>query len=85
MKNFALPLALVASLTLSSLALAAATTTEGVIKSIDAKADTITLTDGVVYHLAKTIKIAAFKVGEKVKVTWEKTGKVNEASAVIAE
>ncbi len=85
MKTIALPLALVASLTLSSFALAAAATAEGVIKSIDAKADTITLADGAVYHLAKTIKIASFKVGEKVKVTWEKSGTAMEASAVVVE
>lgn len=84
MRKFALPLVLVASLSASSLAFAATpSTAEGAIKAIDVKADTITLADGAVYHLAKTIKIAEFKVGEKVKVTFEKKGKDLDASAVV--
>ncbi len=86
MRNFALPLVLVAALSASSLAFAATpSTVEGTIKAIDAKADTITLDNGVIYHLAKTIKIAEFKVGEKVKITFEKMGTDLDASAVVAQ
>jgi Cu/Ag efflux protein CusF len=86
MRNFALPLVLVAALSASSLAFAATpSTVEGTIKAIDAKADTITLDNGAIYHLAKTIKIAAFKVGEKVKITFEQNGTMLDASAVIVE
>ena len=85
MRKFVLPLVLVASLSASSLAFAAPATVEGMIKAIDVKAETITLADGTVYHLAKTIKIADFKVGEKVKITFEKKGNDLDASAVVAE
>lgn len=88
MRNFVLPLILVASLGASSMAMAATatpTTTEGTIKALDAKAMTLTLVDGSIYNLAKTIKIASLKVGEKVKVTWSKVGAADEASAVVVE
>ncbi len=86
MRKFALPLVLLASMSASSLAFAATpSTVEGLIKAIDTKTDTITLDNGTVYHLAKTIKIASFKVGEKVKITFEKKGNDLDASAVVAE
>jgi Cu/Ag efflux protein CusF len=85
MRKFVLPLILVASLGASSMAMAAASTAEGVIKSIDAKAMTLTLENGTVYQLAKTIKVATLKTGEKVKITWDKVGNANEASAVVVE
>lgn len=88
MRKFVLPLILVASLGVSSMAMAATaapSTTEGTIKALDAKAMTLTLNDGSVYGLAKTIKLASLKVGEKVKITWTKVGKVDEASAVVVE
>lgn len=88
MRKFVLPLILVASLGVSSMALAAtasATTTEGTIMAFDAKAMTLTLNDGSVYGLPKTIKLASLKVGDKVKVTWSKVGKIDEASAVMVE
>ncbi len=43
----------------------------GSIKAIDAKAMTVTLNDGTIYVLPKGFKLAAFKVGEKVKVQYE--------------
>ena len=86
MRKFVLPLIIVASLGASSLAMAATpSTAEGVIKSIDAKAMTLTLDNGMVYHLAKTIQVAALKAGEKVKITWEKVGAANDASIVLVE
>ena len=88
MRKLVLPLILVASLGASSMtmaATAAASTTVGTIKALDAGAMTLTLADGSVYNLAKAIKIASLKVGEKVKITWTKVGKLDEASAVVVE
>jgi len=86
MRKFVLPMILVASLGVSSMAMAATpSVTEGTIKALDAKAMTLTLNNGSVYGLAKTIKLASLKVGEKVKITWAKIGKVDEASAVVVE
>ena len=85
MRKFILPLMLVAALAAPSLAMAAASTAEGTIKSLDVKAWTLVLNDGTSYTLAKTIKVADLKVGEKVKITWSKMGTVNEASAIVAE
>jgi len=88
MRKFVLPMILVASLGVSSMAMAATASpsiTEGTIKALNEKAMTLTLSDGSVYSLAKTIKLASLKVGEKVKITWTKIGKVDEASAVVVE
>lgn len=81
MRTKILPLILVATMAASG-AFAGATTTDGTIKSIDAKAMSITLADGTVYMLPSGFKVDGLKVGEKVAVTWELKGKVNEASAV---
>ena len=85
MRKLLVPLAVVAALGMSSFALAAATTTQGTVKAIDSKAMTLTLSDGGVYHLASTIKVADIKAGAKVKITWDKVGTTNEASAVVLE
>ena len=61
MRKFILPLILVASLAAPSLAMAAASTAEGTIKSLDAKAWTLVLSDGTSYTLAKTIKVSDLK------------------------
>lgn len=89
MRKLALPLIIVAALGLSGAAQAATTpaphVVEGVIKALSAKADTLTLKSGSVFHLAKGLKIASYKIGEKVKITWTKVGKVYEATAVVIE
>jgi hypothetical protein len=82
MRKFVLPLILVASLGASSLAMAAASSAQGTIKAIDAKALTLTLDNGTVYKLPASFKVADLKTGEKVKVTWQKMGTANDASAV---
>lgn len=82
MRNFILPLAAAAAIGMSSMALAAPTSTQGTVKSIDPKAMTLTLSDGTMFHLASSIKVADIKAGAKVKVTWEKVGSNNDASAV---
>jgi hypothetical protein len=87
MRKYILPLVIGASLFAPTLALAAAQTTEVTIKSLDAKALTITANDGVVYHVPSiaqfvpaTAQFAQLKIGEKVKVTWDKAGMLNQAS-----
>jgi len=82
MRKLVLPLVLIASLGASSLAMAAGQTAEGTIKAIDSKAMTLTLSDGSIYKLPAKFKVADLKAGEKVKVTWDKMGTANEASAV---
>ena len=81
MRKIIAPLILIGSLAATSLAFAAPTVTEGTIKAIDMKAMTVTLDDGTLFHLPKGFKIASYKVGEKVKVTWET---INEATALAA-
>ena len=88
MRKFALPLILVASIAASSAAMAAApipAVTDGVIKSINAKTHMLALVDGPTFKLARGIKVADLKVGEKVKITWEKLGKIDEALKIVAQ
>jgi len=68
MRKFLLPLAIVATLATSSMALAVTNNSiTGVIKAIDAKADTVTV-GKTVYHFAKGTSLSAFKVGERVVI-----------------
>lgn len=86
MKAIVLGAALAASLALGSTAFAAApATVEGMIKSLDVKADTLTLNTGAVFHLGKSVKLASLKAGEKVKITFKKVGNADEATAVVVE
>jgi Cu/Ag efflux protein CusF len=69
MRKILLPLALVAALATGTAAFAATNTaTTGVIKTLDAKAHTVTL-GRTVYHFAKSVDLSAFKKGENVTVT----------------
>jgi len=80
MRSYLLPLAL--SLSFAAAGAMAATTTNGVIKSMDAKAHTVTLADGSVYVLPKTIKAGSMKVGEKVAIIWNQKGNAKDATKV---
>ena len=62
----------------------AATNTAGTIKTIDAKAGSVTLSDGTVYMLPSGFKLDTFKVGEKVSISWDMKGVVHEATAMKA-
>lgn len=84
MRSKILPLVLIAGVAFGGAAFAAATDTAGTIKSIDAKAMTVTLADGTTYHLPAGFKLGAFKVGEKVSVTWEAKGALKDAMAMKA-
>lgn len=75
-------LLLVTSVSLGSAAFAAASQTVGTIKTVDAKNMAVILQDGTTYSLPKGAKPNAFKVGEKVTVTWEMQGKKHVATAI---
>jgi Cu/Ag efflux protein CusF len=81
MKTTLIPTAF-AVLALSTFAAFAANSmSNGVIKSIDATSQTITLEDGKAYVLPKGFDIKTLKVGEKVAVDWTMTdGKYVAAS-----
>jgi hypothetical protein len=84
MRNFLIPSVLVTVLGLSGGAFANPTTTVGAIKSIDAKALSITLDNGIIYMLPAGFKADALKVGEKVSVLWDMKGVAHEATEVKA-
>ena len=73
-----------AVLAMGSASFAAGTAASGVIKSLDAKAMTVTLEDGSVYTLPAGFKIDGFKAGEKVALTWELKGTVKDIETMTA-
>ena len=62
----------------------AAVTTEGTITKISAKGLFVVLSDGWRYHVAKSFAIQGFKLGEKVTVTYDMTGKHRVVTAMTA-
>lgn len=84
MRSTIIPALLAATLTFGTAALAAPGAVEGTIKSIDAKANSVTLADGVTYMLPKGFKLDGFKAGEKVRLTWQMQGSVHEAETMVA-
>lgn len=84
MRIFLTSAALAASLALAPAAIAAglAQTSTGAVKSYDAKAHTLTLTDGTTYILPAKVKTHGLKAGEKVQISWQKMGNMNDATAV---
>lgn len=86
MRNFVMPLIVVAAAGFASVAMAAAaapTTTTGTIKSLDAKACTVTL-DATVYHFDPKCDFSKLTVGEKVAVTWTAKNNADWASKIVA-
>ena len=98
MLKLALPLVIVAALGASSAmaataptkpaamkpAVAAPTVTDGIVKAINVKAETVTLDNKVVYYFAKKFDLSKVKVGEKVAITWTAKGKKDMATAISA-
>jgi len=80
MRSYLLPLAL--SLSFAAAGAMAATTTNGVVKAVNAKAHTVTLADGSVYVLPKSVKTSHMKVGEKVAIIWNQKGDAKDATKV---
>ena len=63
-----------AVLMLSVSAAAYAEETVGMLKSIDAAKNTVTLEDGTVFEMPATVDPATLKVGDAVKITYEIQG-----------
>ena len=100
MRKLALPLLIVAALSASSAMAATTTTkpapakpavtapaptvTDGVIKKINAKSETVTLDNKTVYYFPAKFDLSKVKVGEKVAITWTAKGKKDMASAIAA-
>ena len=59
--------------------------TDGVIKKLSAKAETVTLDRGkTVYYFPAKFDLSKVKVGEKVAITWTAKGKKDMATKVDA-
>jgi hypothetical protein len=96
MRKLALPLLIVAALSASSAMAAttpakpapkpapAPTVTDGTIKAINAKAETVTLDNKTVYYFPAKFDLSKVKVGEKVAITWTAKGKKDMASKIDA-
>ena len=99
MRKLALPLLIVAALSATS-AMAATTTmkpapakpvaaaptvTDGTIKSINAKGESVTLDNKTVYYFPAKFDLSKVKVGEKVAITWTAKGKKDMASAIASQ
>jgi hypothetical protein len=82
MRMYIIPAVAAATLAFTPLAMAATQHANGTIKAYDAKALTLTLTDGAVYMLPKTFKDPGLKTGEKVSIVWEMQGKHRAAETV---
>jgi hypothetical protein len=82
MRMHLVPAAVAATLAFATLALAAPQHANGTIKNFDAKAMTLTLTDGTVYTLPKTFKNPGLKAGEKVTIAWDMQGKSRTVETV---
>ena len=54
----------------------------GMIKSMDMAKDMITLDNGSTYMAPKSVKLSAFKVGEKVTVSYTKTGDKMDVTSI---
>jgi Cu/Ag efflux protein CusF len=80
MRTFVIPAAAVALLGAISVASAADAT--GVIKSIDAAKDMVTLDNGSSYTAPSTVKLTNFKVGQKVEITYTQSNGKMEISAM---
>jgi hypothetical protein len=70
---------------LTTAAFAASTIDTGTIKSLDAVKHLVTLADGKVFEAPAGWSFTTYKVGDKVKVTYELQGGKMMASAIIKE
>ena len=66
----------------ATLAFAADMTATGKIKSIDISKHEITLDNGSMYSVAKGVSLGKMKTGEKVTLTYNKSGKTMDATAI---
>ncbi|KQZ87070.1 hypothetical protein ASD64_06365 [Mesorhizobium sp. Root157] len=84
MRKLVVSAAAAAILASGSVAFAAVHYTTGNIKTFNAAAKSLILQDGTTFQLAKTFKDPGLKVGEKVTVSWDMSGKNKIAESVMA-
>jgi hypothetical protein len=82
MRTLLIPAAAAAILATSAIAFAAVQHTTGTVKAFDAKAMTLSLTEGSQFSLAAGFKDPGIKKGEKVNVSWEQSGSRKMADSV---
>lgn len=74
--------ALAAAAILGAANLAYAAEATGTIKSIDMSKHTVTLDNGSTYDVAKDVKFNGMRVGERVMLTYQQSGKAMDATAI---
>ena len=74
--------ALAAATILGAANLAYAAEATGTIKSIDMSKHTVTLDNGSTYDVAKNVKFNGMRVGERVTLTYQQSGKAMDATAI---
>jgi hypothetical protein len=74
--------ALAAATILGAANLAYAADATGTIKSIDMSKHTVTLDNGSTYDVAKNVKSNGMRVGERVTLTYQQSGKAMDATAI---
>jgi hypothetical protein len=82
MRKIIVSAAAAALLASGSVAFAAVKHTTGTVKTYDGAAMSLVLDDGSSFTLPKTFKDPGLKVGEKVRVSWDMSGKNKVAEAV---
>ncbi|MEX0408353.1 DUF1344 domain-containing protein [Aquibium sp. LZ166] len=82
MRALLIPTTLATLLAAAPFALAATQDTTGVVRNFDQKAETLTLNDGVIYHLAPGYKNSALKSGERVRISWQMKDGMHSAQDV---
>ena len=74
--------ALAAATILGAANLAYAAEATGTIKSIDMSKHTVTLDNGSTYDVAKDAQVIGMRIGERVTLTYQQSGKAMDATAI---
>ncbi|MBZ9799243.1 DUF1344 domain-containing protein [Mesorhizobium sp. ES1-4] len=82
MRKIIVSAAAAALLASGSMAFAAVKQTTGTVRTFDAAAKSLVLDNGSSFTLAKAFKDPGLKVGEKVRVSWDMSGKNKVAETV---
>jgi hypothetical protein len=82
MRKFLFPAVAAALMATSFGAFAADTHTTGAIKSLDTKAMTVTLDNGMIYTLPVGFKDPGLKVGEKIDIAWQLVNTKHQADMI---
>ncbi len=82
MRKLIVSAAAAALLASGSMAFAAVKHTKGTVKTFDGTAKSLVLDDGSAFTLPKTFKDPGLKAGEKVRISWDMSGKEKVAEAV---